>query len=109
MTERRESRKIVSAVVGLGQSLGMVTIAEGVETQEQAEMLLLFGCELGQGWLFGKPVPAEQLSEATVARAPVKLPLTSSFWRDISYNSPPGQRLSTCRHSMRALPWALPF
>jgi EAL domain-containing protein (putative c-di-GMP-specific phosphodiesterase class I) len=55
MAERRESRKIVSAVVGLGQSLGLETIAEGAETQEQAEMLLLLGCEMGQGWLFGKP------------------------------------------------------
>ncbi len=53
MTTRRESRKIVSAVVGLGQSLGMETIAEGVETQDQAEMLLLLGCAMGQGWLFG--------------------------------------------------------
>jgi EAL domain-containing protein (putative c-di-GMP-specific phosphodiesterase class I) len=48
MTTNRESRKIVSAVVGLGQSLGLVTVAEGIETQEQAEMILWLGCDLGQ-------------------------------------------------------------
>ncbi|WP_161557147.1 sensor domain-containing phosphodiesterase [Acidisarcina polymorpha] len=109
MTERRESRKIVSAVVGLGQSLGLETIAEGVETQEQAEMLLALGCEMGQGWLFGRPVPAEQLSDVTIARPAVKLRLTSSFWRDISYNSPPGQRLSHLQALYDGAPVGLAF
>ncbi len=62
MTQQRDSRKIVAAVVGLGQSLGLTTVAEGIETQEQAEMLLWLGCELGQGWLYGRPVPAAQLA-----------------------------------------------
>jgi len=109
MTERRESRKIVSAVVSLGQSLGLETIAEGVETQGQAQMLLLLGCEMGQGWLFGRPVPAEQLSDVTRARAPVKLRLTSGFWRDISYNSPPGQRLSHWQALYDGAPVGLAF
>jgi PAS domain S-box-containing protein len=61
MTESRESRKIVAAVVGLGRSLGLTTVAEGVETQEQANMLLWLGCDFGQGYLYSKPVPAEQL------------------------------------------------
>jgi EAL domain-containing protein (putative c-di-GMP-specific phosphodiesterase class I) len=43
MIQRRESRKIVAAVVGLGQSLGLTTVAEGIETREQAEMLLWLG------------------------------------------------------------------
>lgn len=59
MIEKRDSRKIVAAVVGLGQALGLTTVAEGVETQEQAEMLLLLGCDKGQGWLYGKPMLAE--------------------------------------------------
>jgi PAS domain S-box-containing protein len=67
MAERRESRKIVAAVVSLGQSLGLVTIAEGVETQEQAEMLLWLECNLAQGWFYGKPVSAEDLPAVTVA------------------------------------------
>jgi len=62
MTEQRDSRKIVAAVVGLGQSLGLSTVAEGVETREQAEMLRWMGCELGQGWFFGKAAPAEEIA-----------------------------------------------
>lgn len=53
-----ESAKIVSAVAGLGQSLGMPVIAEGVETLAEAEMLREFGCEQAQGFLFGKPLDA---------------------------------------------------
>jgi PAS domain S-box-containing protein len=64
MTERRESRKIVAAVVGLGQSLGMATVAEGVEKQEQADMLLWLGCDMAQGLLYGKPLGPEKLPEA---------------------------------------------
>jgi PAS domain S-box-containing protein len=64
MTNQRESRKIVAAVVGLGQSLGLTTVAEGVETQEQAEMLRWLGCEIGQGYFWGMPVPEAELQSA---------------------------------------------
>lgn len=75
MTRERESRKIVAAVVGLAYSLDMVTVAEGVETEEQAAMLLGLGCELGQGWLFGCALAAEYLP-AMIA-APPRMPCTS--------------------------------
>lgn len=61
MMDVRESRKIVAAVIGLGQSLGLTTVAEGVETTAQASMLLWLGCDLGQGWLYGRPAPALQI------------------------------------------------
>jgi PAS domain S-box-containing protein len=61
MNHTRESRKIAAAVIGLGHSLGLMTVAEGVETRAQAEMLLWLGCEFAQGWLFGRPVPEEEL------------------------------------------------
>jgi len=61
MAERRDSRKIVAAIVGLGQSLGLTTVAEGVETQEQAQMLRWLGCDLAQGWFYGAALPAEDL------------------------------------------------
>ena len=59
MTRDLGSRKIVAAVVGLGQSLGLTTVAEGVEDQETAELLRELGCNVGQGWLFGRPVSAD--------------------------------------------------
>ncbi|MCU1321424.1 MAG: diguanylate phosphodiesterase [Acidobacteriaceae bacterium] len=56
MLTRRESRKIVAAIIGLGQSLGLTTVAEGVEDAAQADMLLWLGCDLAQGFLYGRPV-----------------------------------------------------
>lgn len=70
MTTERESRKIVAAVVGLGQSLGLKTIAEGVETPEQADLLARLGCDMGQGWHYGRPASAEQLSSLIQLRPP---------------------------------------
>jgi EAL domain-containing protein (putative c-di-GMP-specific phosphodiesterase class I) len=48
MTEKRGSRKIVAAVVGLGHSLDMMTVAEGVETEEQASILLWLALRAAQ-------------------------------------------------------------
>jgi PAS domain S-box-containing protein len=62
MTFNRDNRKIAAAVIGLGQSLGLLTIAEGIEEQAQADMLFQLGCDFGQGWLYGRPVPASQLA-----------------------------------------------
>ena len=69
MAHDSDSRKIVAAVVGLGQSLGLPTVAEGVEELGQAEVLARLGCDIGQGWLFGHPVPAEAVAALMAARA----------------------------------------
>jgi PAS domain S-box-containing protein len=61
MTQAKETRKIAAAIIGLGNSLDLVTVAEGVEDHEHAEMLLWLGCEFGQGWLYGHAVPADEL------------------------------------------------
>ena len=53
---------IAWAVVRLGHTLGMPVLAEGVETVEQHEALRRFGCDQAQGYLFGRPMPADQLS-----------------------------------------------
>ncbi|MGJ0480041.1 EAL domain-containing protein [Pantoea agglomerans] len=60
MLDKKDSRKIISSVVGLGRSLDMDVIAEGVETDEQAEMLRGIGCLYAQGYLFGRPVSAAE-------------------------------------------------
>lgn len=76
-------RRIVSAVVGLGQSLGITIVGEGVETDAEAAILRALGCPLGQGWLYGKGVPASEarkVCERLAERAaPVALLDTSPF------------------------------
>ena len=59
MVMSRDARKIVSAVIGLGQSLGMPVVAEGIETRAEASMLSRLGCDFGQGYLYGRPSHAE--------------------------------------------------
>ena len=52
---------IARAVIQMAHSLGMTTIAEGVETLAQRDVLRELGCEQGQGYLFSKPLPADEL------------------------------------------------
>lgn len=53
------SAQIIRAIVDLSNNLGKRCVAEGIETDDQRRFLLDIGCELGQGYLFGKPVPAD--------------------------------------------------
>lgn len=55
-----QSLRIVTAVLGLGQSLGLTVVAEGVETAEQAAVLHKLGCDAGQGFWWSPAVPAAQ-------------------------------------------------
>ncbi len=68
MTSVLASRKIVAGVIGLAHSLGLPIVAEGIEDDEAARALNLLGCDLGQGWLYGRPTTAEQV--ATMLRLP---------------------------------------
>lgn len=52
---------IVSAIVALGRTLNLKIVAEGVETEAQQEFLTRLGCNSLQGFLLGRPMPAEQL------------------------------------------------
>jgi EAL domain-containing protein (putative c-di-GMP-specific phosphodiesterase class I) len=55
------SMSIIRAVTGLGQSLGIKTIAEGVETLEQLDRLREEGCDEVQGYFFSRPRPASEV------------------------------------------------
>lgn len=61
LTTSKESLSIVRAVLGLGESLDMMTIAEGVETREQLDKLRDEGCTSVQGYYFSRPRPASEV------------------------------------------------
>ncbi|KRR09718.1 diguanylate cyclase [Bradyrhizobium jicamae] len=61
LATRDDSMAIVRAVTGLGKSLGIVTTAEGVETDEQFDLLRQEGCTQAQGYLFSPPRPATEV------------------------------------------------
>jgi diguanylate cyclase (GGDEF)-like protein/PAS domain S-box-containing protein len=61
-------REIVAAVVGMGRALKLCVVAEGIETPEQADALRELGCDIGQGYLYAKPLPAEAMEELAQSR-----------------------------------------
>ncbi len=61
MTEDKKSLAIVQTIIEIARRLDKKTLAEGVETEKQFELLKEFGCDLVQGFLFAKPVPEEEL------------------------------------------------
>jgi diguanylate cyclase (GGDEF)-like protein/PAS domain S-box-containing protein len=66
----RDSRAIVEAIVGLSRELSIVSIAEGVETEEQAAWLRRAGCNELQGFLYAQPMPAAQIEALLAAGGP---------------------------------------
>jgi EAL domain-containing protein (putative c-di-GMP-specific phosphodiesterase class I) len=63
---------LCEAIVEMSHKLGVKVIAEGVETKQQYDLLLAAGCDYGQGYLFSRPIPAEEF-EQLLANAPLKI------------------------------------
>ena len=67
-SDATRSRRIIDALISLSNVLGMEVIAEGVETEEQAQKLRDLNCHIAQGFLFSKPLPSD-LARALLVRA----------------------------------------
>lgn len=112
ITKDRESRKIVAAILGLASSLGLTSIAEWVETEEQADMLRWLGCQVGQGWLFGRAIPAEEITNltATTLHKFSRGPATpGAHWAVSSLEALPTQRLAQLQAIYDGAPVGLCF
>ena len=58
----QEDSAIVTAIINLAHTLGVVAVAEGIEGAEQAQRLRELGCDFGQGFHFGRPLPPDDLT-----------------------------------------------
>jgi len=67
LVDNPEDATIVDAVVRLGHSFGLQTVAEGVETAEQLRLLRSLGCDMGQGHFWARPLPPEMLLSQLLA------------------------------------------
>ena len=69
---------LIAAVVAMARSLGITTVAEGVETSAQAQRLLRLGVDAVQGFLFSRPVTADKLLEVSASLSERRLKLVSA-------------------------------
>ena len=60
MEDNPDDTALVKAIIDLARAMGMQTVAEGIETTRQADLLRALGCELGQGYYFSEPLPAHE-------------------------------------------------
>ena len=81
-----KARRIVMSVIDMAKEIGIQTLAEGVETEEQLEFLKTIGCEKVQGYLFGKPLPGEECMEEMILRKKlvIESPDEARYYDDIS-------------------------
>ena len=58
LTTDPAARALVESIIAIARRLGLRTVAEGIETEEQREILVDLNCDMGQGYLFAKPMAA---------------------------------------------------
>jgi EAL domain-containing protein (putative c-di-GMP-specific phosphodiesterase class I) len=64
-----EDRSITTAIIAMARELGLKTVAEGVETAAQHEVLKKLGCNIGQGYLYSPPLTGSQLQDWLLKRS----------------------------------------
>jgi predicted signal transduction protein with EAL and GGDEF domain len=74
----KESMAIVRAVTTLAGALSVPVCVEGIESETVFDAVTMLGCQVGQGWYFGKPMTADQAQELLEARRPDTTPLTAA-------------------------------
>jgi diguanylate cyclase (GGDEF)-like protein/PAS domain S-box-containing protein len=93
-----QSAAIVEAIVGMAGALGLETVAEGVEDEEQRARLQRLGCPYSQGWLFGRPVVADDYERVLRASAPApdrsRDAARSAIVRAVAHDADPDDRLA---------------
>lgn len=62
-TMQKENRVIIKAIIAMGHSLGKKIVAEGIETEEQFNLLKRYGCDEAQGYYFKPPVPDNEFAK----------------------------------------------
>lgn len=70
LAHNAKSQPILANIIALGKALGMRVVAEGIETDRQAEILRRLGCEFGQGYFFSAPIRAARLRAMLTAFSP---------------------------------------
>jgi EAL domain-containing protein (putative c-di-GMP-specific phosphodiesterase class I) len=81
IADSQSGAALIKGVVAIARGLGLSVVAEGVETHEQRLLLRSLGCRLAQGYLFGKPVGADEIAEMFDRAAPIGTAWTSTIPR----------------------------
>jgi EAL domain-containing protein (putative c-di-GMP-specific phosphodiesterase class I) len=77
LASQSNSTTVIRTILGLGARLGLRVIAEGIETEDQVSQLLAFGCQNGQGYLFGRPMTGDDMDRRLAAELEASAPSTA--------------------------------
>jgi EAL domain-containing protein (putative c-di-GMP-specific phosphodiesterase class I) len=72
MTNDTEAAVMVRTIISMAKSLGLVVVAEGVETEDQARALAGLGCDMAQGYYFGRALPNVDPQQALRRKKPAE-------------------------------------
>ncbi|MFN3254792.1 MAG: EAL domain-containing protein [Ilumatobacter sp.] len=87
--ENPNDRAIVRSIVHLGAELGLAVVAEGIETAAQSEAVQAIGCAIGQGYLFGKPTPPDEVAVHLAHRVrPLELTMAANWGSSDAHAAP---------------------